>query len=97
MKLKENVVLYLRYAAVCTQGIMQYKLSFVLMVFARFMISFCELIAIKFIIFGSYTDQRLHLWRGFAVFFDRSNVLYLCGAVWQRVQGVFWNGAQGSV
>ncbi len=52
MKLKENVVLYLRYAAVCTQGIMQYKLSFVLMVFARFMISFCELIAIKFLFSG---------------------------------------------
>ena len=52
MKLKENVVLYLRYAAVCTQEIMQYKLSFVLMVFARFMISFCELIAIKFLFSG---------------------------------------------
>ena len=52
MKFKENMKLYVKYAAVCTQGIMQYKLSFFLMVFARFMIAFCELIAIKFLFSG---------------------------------------------
>ncbi|MCI9385735.1 MAG: hypothetical protein HFH77_05185 [Lachnospiraceae bacterium] len=52
MKVKENMALYIRYASVCTQSIMEYKLSFLLMVFARFMMAFGELTAIKFLFAG---------------------------------------------
>ena len=52
MKVKENMALYIRYASVCTQSIMEYKLSFLLMVFARFMMAFGELAAIKFLFAG---------------------------------------------
>lgn len=52
MKIKENIKLYLKYASVCTQSIMQYKGSFALMIFARFLIAFCELIAIRFLFSG---------------------------------------------
>lgn len=44
--------LYFKYASVCTQSVMQYKLSFLLMIIARFLIAFCELIAIKFLFSG---------------------------------------------
>ncbi len=44
--------LYFKYASVCTQSVMQYKLSFLLMIIARFIIAFCELIAIKFLFSG---------------------------------------------
>lgn len=52
MKIIENVRLYMKYASVCTQSIMQYKLSFLLMVFARFMMAFCEVLAIRFLFDG---------------------------------------------
>lgn len=52
MKIKENVKLYLKYASVCTQSVMQYKMSFALMLFARFLIAFCELVAIRFLFSG---------------------------------------------
>ena len=52
MKIGENIKLYLKYASVCTQSIMQYKASFFLMITARFMISFCELAAIRFLFDG---------------------------------------------
>lgn len=57
MKIKENLKLYVKYASVCTQSIMQYKLSFLLMIFARFMIAFCELIAIRFL-FSGFTQIK---------------------------------------
>lgn len=57
MKIKKNLKLYLRYASVCTQSIMQYKLSFFLMVIARFLIAFCELIAIQFL-FSGFTQIK---------------------------------------
>ncbi len=52
MKIRENIKLYVKYASVCTQSIMQYKLSFFLMIIARFILAFCELIAIKFLFTG---------------------------------------------
>lgn len=52
MKMKENVKLYLKYASVCTQSVMQYKVSFLLMILARFLIAFCELTAIRFLFSG---------------------------------------------
>ncbi|MDE7250434.1 MAG: ABC-2 family transporter protein, partial [Lachnospiraceae bacterium] len=52
IKIKENMKLYFKYASVCTQSVMQYKLSFLLMIIARFLIAFCELIAIKFLFSG---------------------------------------------
>lgn len=52
MKIKENVTLYFKYASVCVQSLMQYKASFALMIFARFLIAFCELIAIRFLFSG---------------------------------------------
>lgn len=52
MKIRENLKLYFKYASVCTQSVMQYKLSFLLMILARFMTAFCELIAIRFLFSG---------------------------------------------
>lgn len=52
MKFKKNIKLYVKYASVCTQSVMEYKLSFLLMVIARFMIAFGELIAMQFLFSG---------------------------------------------
>lgn len=52
MNIRENVKLYARYASVCTQSIMQYKMSFFLMIAARFLLAFCELIALRFLFYG---------------------------------------------
>ena len=57
MRIKENLRLYIKYASVCTQSAMQYKLSFLLMIIARFMIAFCELIAIQFL-FSGFTQIK---------------------------------------
>lgn len=57
MKLKENLKLYIMYASVCTQSVMQYKLSFLLMIIGRFIIAFCELIAMKFL-FSGFTQIK---------------------------------------
>lgn len=57
MKIKENLKLYVKYASVCTQSIMQYKLSFLLMIIGRFIMAFCELIAIKFL-FSGFTQIK---------------------------------------
>lgn len=57
MKIKNNIKLYFQYASVCTQSVMQYKLSFILMIIARFMIAFCELIAIRFL-FSGFTQIK---------------------------------------
>lgn len=51
-KLTETMSLYLKYASACIQSVMEYKLSFVLMLIARFLIAFCELIAIRFLFSG---------------------------------------------
>lgn len=52
MKIKETIKLYVKYASACTQSIMQYKLSFLLMILARFILAFCELVAIQFLFSG---------------------------------------------
>ena len=57
MKVRENIKLYVKYASVCTQSAMQYKLSFLLMITARFIIAFCELIAIQFL-FSGFTQIK---------------------------------------
>ena len=57
MKIKENIKLYGKYASVCMQSVMQYKLSFFLMIMARFMLAFCELIAIQFL-FSGFTQIK---------------------------------------
>lgn len=57
MKIKENFKLYVKYASVCTQSIMQYKLSFLLMIIGRFISAFSELIAIKFL-FSGFTQLK---------------------------------------
>ncbi len=57
MKIKENLKLYVKYASICTQSIMQYKLSFLLMILGRSIIAFCELIAIRFL-FSGFTQIK---------------------------------------
>ena len=57
MKIKENIKLYIKYASICTQSVMEYKLSFLLMIIARFLIAFCELIAIQFL-FSDFTQIK---------------------------------------
>lgn len=52
MKIKETIKLYIKYASVCTQSVMQYKLSFLLMIIGRFIMAFSELIAIQFLFSG---------------------------------------------
>ena len=66
MKIRENLKLYGKYASVCTQSVMEYKLSFALMLIARFLIAFGELIAIRFLFSGftqlkGYTYDRVML------------------------------------
>lgn len=51
MKIRDNIKLYIRYASVCTQGIMQYKMSFLLMILGRFLVAFGELAAIRFLFY----------------------------------------------
>lgn len=57
MKIRENLKLYGKYASVCTQSVMEYKLSFALMLIARFLIAFGELIAIRFL-FSGFTQLK---------------------------------------
>lgn len=51
------IKLYAKYASVCTQSVMQYKLSFLLMILWRFILAFNELIAIKFL-FSGFTELK---------------------------------------
>lgn len=46
------MILYGKYASICVRSVMQYKLSFVLMIIARFIIAFCEFLAISFLFSG---------------------------------------------
>lgn len=52
MKIMRNIALYLRYASICVKSVMQYKMSFVLMIIGRFILAFNEFIAIKFLFSG---------------------------------------------
>lgn len=52
MKIRENISLYGKYASVCTQSVMQYKMSFLLMLLGRFLVSFGELAAVQFLFSG---------------------------------------------
>ena len=52
MSLRKSISLYIRYAAICVRSIMEYKLSFVLMIFGRCMIAFTEFLAIRFLFDG---------------------------------------------
>lgn len=52
-----HLKLYAKYASVCTQSVMQYKLSFLLMILGRFILAFNELIAIKFL-FSGFTELK---------------------------------------
>ena len=53
----KNLKLYAKYASVCTQSVMQYKLSFLLMIIGRFILAFNELLAIKFL-FSGFTELK---------------------------------------
>lgn len=52
MSLRKSISLYIRYAAICVRSIMEYKLSFALMIFGRCMIAFTEFLAIRFVFDG---------------------------------------------
>lgn len=52
MNLRKSISLYMRYAGICVRSIMEYKLSFVLMIFGRCMIAFTEFLAIRFVFDG---------------------------------------------
>ena len=52
MSLRKSISLYVRYASVCVRSIMEYKLSFALMIFGRCMIAFTEFLAIRFLFDG---------------------------------------------
>lgn len=52
MGIKKSISLYRKYASICVRSGMQYKLSFVLMILARFIIAFCEFLAITFLFSG---------------------------------------------
>lgn len=53
----KNLKLYAKYASACTQSVMQYKLSFLLMIIGRFILAFNELLAIKFL-FSGFTELK---------------------------------------
>ncbi|MBQ9140767.1 MAG: ABC-2 family transporter protein [Lachnospiraceae bacterium] len=50
--IRKNVTLYRKYASICVRSIMQYKMSFFLMILARFLLAFSEFLAIKFLFTG---------------------------------------------
>ena len=52
MSIRKSISLYIRYAGICVRSIMEYKLSFVLMIFGRCMIAFTEFLAIRFLFDG---------------------------------------------
>jgi len=52
MSLRKSISLYMRYAGICVRSIMEYKLSFALMIFGRCMIAFTEFLAIRFVFDG---------------------------------------------
>ena len=52
MNIRKNITLYIRYAEICIRSIMQYKMSFFLMILARFLLAFSEFLAIKFLFSG---------------------------------------------
>lgn len=52
MKVVNNLKLYVKYASVCIQSVMEYKFSFLLMLIGRFILAFNEFIAIKFLFTG---------------------------------------------
>lgn len=52
MSIKKAIILYSKYASICVKSVMQYKTSFVLMIVARFIISFGEFLAISFLFLG---------------------------------------------
>lgn len=52
MNVRKSISLYLRYAGICVRSVMEYKASFVLMIFGRFMIAFTEFAAIRFLFDG---------------------------------------------
>lgn len=57
MKLRKTFALYFKYAAVCVRSVMEYKVSFVLMITARFILSFGEFLAIAFL-FSGFNELR---------------------------------------
>lgn len=57
VKMINNIRLYAKYASVCTQSVMQYKVSFLLMIVGRFILAFNELIAIRFL-FSGFTQLK---------------------------------------
>ena len=66
MNIKKSIQIYIKYAAICVKSAMQYKTSFLLMIFARFLIAFCDFLAITFLFSGfqelkgyTYTDVLL--------------------------------------
>lgn len=52
MKIRKNISLYMRYASICVRSVMEYKLSFVLMIIGRFLLPFAEFVAIRFLFSG---------------------------------------------
>lgn len=50
--MKKNVEIYMKYASICVQSVMEYKFSFLLMVLGRFIIAFNEFVAIQFLFAG---------------------------------------------
>ncbi len=90
MKIRENIKLYVKYASVCTQSIMQYKLSFFLMIIARFILAFCELIAIKFL-FTGFTQIKGYTYGDVLLCFSIIQMSFtfaeLFGTEWSRKVG----------
>jgi len=52
MRIVSNLNVYGKYALACVQSVMQYKVSFLLMLAGRFILAFNEFIAIKFLFSG---------------------------------------------
>ena len=52
MKIVDDLKLYVKYASVCAQSVMQYKASFLLMILGRFLVAFGEFAAVRFLFSG---------------------------------------------
>lgn len=52
MEIRKSILLYRKYASICVKSVMQYKISFLLMIVSRFLLAFTEFLAIGFLFAG---------------------------------------------
>lgn len=86
MDIRKNIIIYSKYASICIKSAMQYKLSFILMIFARFMMSFCDFLAIAFL-FSGFDELKGYTYSDILLCFAIIHISFVLGEL-------FGNGFQ---